>query len=195
MIGQVFNSVTVISDANKRHGSRAIIWRCLCICGRYVNATAYDLRSGRTKSCGCLKSERMRKMATTHGMSKSPEYKIWSEIIKRTENRNYKDFDLYGGRGISMSLEWRQDFMSFYRDMGPRPSGIHSIDRINNDGNYEKNNCRWVLIDIQNRNKRNNIWIEKDGELKILEDWAKSLGVTRSVFKTILKKDNNYKIK
>lgn len=133
-------------------------------------------------------------MMRTHGMTNTPEYSTWCEIIRRTENKACKCYNRYGGRGIKMCDRWRNDFLLFFEDMGKRPSKLHSIERVNNSGNYEASNCVWALSDVQVRNKRNNILIEFNGEVKILEDWARENHMTRSAFKTILRNNPNYKI-
>jgi hypothetical protein len=89
-----------------------------------------------------------------HGLSKTPEYKIWITSKHRCFNAHYKTYSYYGGRGITMCSRWRESFKNFYADMGPRPSNKHSLDRINNDGNYEPDNCRWATHQQQMENRR-----------------------------------------
>ncbi len=190
--GDVFNYLTVLREDGRSRNR--IIWLCKCICGNDTNVITYQLKSGKTKSCGCLRVETIKKIRTTHGKSNTNEYSIWSDIIKRTTNKNADSYKDYGNRGIKMCDEWRNSFENFLNDMGNRPSKFHTIERSDNDKNYEPGNCIWATIDIQARNKRNNIIIEKDGESMILEDWAKKLNVTRSVFKTIIKNNSDYKI-
>lgn len=100
----------------------------------------------------------------THGMSKTSEYRIWSLMINRCENPDTPGFRKYGARGISICPEWRSSFMAFYRDMGPRPSPEYSIDRINNDGNYERGNCHWATPEVQANNTRRNRVVTYRGE-------------------------------
>lgn len=107
----------------------------------------------------------------------TPEYGAWSRMRIRCQNPASPDYGLYGGRGIKVCERWLNSFQNFYEDMGARPSVNHSIDRINNDGNYTPENCRWATIDIQNRNRRDNINITYKGETMVLLDWAQVLGI------------------
>lgn len=193
LTGLVFNRLTVIglSHKNKR---RYFVWKCFCLCGKYISVVSSDLINGSTKSCGCLRTDTIKAIATTHGQSQSAEYKVWAGIIKRCENKNHKDYPDYGGRGIMVCDRWRNSFENFLSDVGSRPSEKHSIDRINTNGNYEPGNCKWSTLEEQARNKRNNIRIEFKGEVMVLEDWARRLNVTRSVAKTVIKNNSEYKI-
>jgi hypothetical protein len=110
---------------------------------------------------------------------KTPEYRAWSAMKLRCANPNNEQYHNYGGRGITVCDRWRQSFAAFLVDMGPRPSPRHSIDRIDNNGNYEPGNCRWATSREQNRNRRNNIVLTHDGRTMCLADWARELGVPR----------------
>jgi hypothetical protein len=129
----------------------------------------------------------MGEVKTTHGMSKYPEYRVWEGMRRRC--RNLKD-PHYGGRGIRVSEEW-EDFTVFYKDMGPRPSKC-DIDRIDNDGNYEKNNCRWVPRKLNCRNKSNNTLLGYDGTFKTLAEWSENLGISHS---TLLERLEHWPLK
>jgi hypothetical protein len=100
-------------------------------------------------------------------------------IIARCEDPENPAYDRYGGRGISICKRWRDAFADFYADMGPRPSRKHSIDRIDNDGNYEPGNCRWATHREQSRNQRTNLWLTLDGRRQIAADWSAELGISR----------------
>lgn len=107
-----------------------------------------------------------------------PEYRVWWGIKTRCYNHNHNHYKRYGGRGIKICPEWL-DFDNFYRDMGQRPTEKHQIDRIDNNGDYEPTNCRWVLRNEQSRNQGNCIYLNYNGELKHIADWAKTLGMKR----------------
>lgn len=134
---------------------------------------ACDLKSGNTMSCGCYKSEQ----AASHGMSDSSEYKIWDAMLQRCGNPKTQKYTAYGGRGITVCAEW-SSFEQFYKDMGPRPSKDHSIDRIDNNGNYCKENCRWATRKEQQNNKRSNRMLTCKGETHTLTQWAAELGIS-----------------
>lgn len=123
----------------------------------------------------------------THGMSHSPEFGVWWAMRKRCENPNTEQFDNYGGRGISVCKRWRS-FGNFIADMGSRPSCGHSIDRIDVNGNYEPDNCRWATKAEQARNRRNNIYATINGETKVLKDWADKLGIAYTTVRYRMKR-------
>lgn len=113
---------------------------------------------------------------TTHGMTATTEYCIWSGIVKRCTNPKTKIFPFYGGRGIKVCHRWMK-FENFYADMGPRPSKSHSIDRKHNDGDYEPSNCRWATRQEQMGNRRGNMYITMNGQTLCCAEWARRLGL------------------
>lgn len=113
-----------------------------------------------------------------HGMSKYPEYKIWCGINKRCYNKNCLKYRIYGAKGIIVCERWKHNFPNFYADMGPRPSPNHSIDRIDNNGNYEPSNCRWTDNATQQNNKATNVKITIKGKTKTLKQWSEHAGLT-----------------
>jgi hypothetical protein len=136
-------------------------WLCRCDCGRDAVVRTGALADGRQESCGCLHSERTAARnvrRTRHGHARkagaSAEYAAWSALRRRCLNPDDRQFAHYGGRGITVCERWLESFDAFVADMGPRPSPLHSIDRIDNDSGYEPGNCRWATAEVQNRNKR-----------------------------------------
>lgn len=147
-----------------------------CECGGSKDVLLTSLKSGTTQSCGCLNKERALAANTTHGMSKTPEYKIWEGIKLRCNPTTSKSSN-YGKRGITISEEW-SSFEKFYEDMGPRPSKLYSIERLNNDKGYSKENCVWATRRQQQNNKRNTLFTVLNGEVVPLAEAARSVGVT-----------------
>lgn len=182
-IGKQYGRLKVIGggqDFPEPNGRVRPAWVCQCSCGNTVTVRGDDLHSGRTQSCGCYQLDRIAESLTTHGeggkRTKTVEYYIWSGMIQRCVNEKDQFFENYGGRGIKICDRWRNSFECFLEDMGRRPSPKHSIDRIDNDGNYEPGNVRWATQTQQMRNQRKTIFITLDGEKIALQDACERFG-------------------
>ena len=159
--GQQFGRLTVLSLDSIRQRPlkrRGTLWLCQCTCGAKCIVRGTHLQSGNSQSCGCMKRELARELAstqnTTHGHARgsiSPTYSVWIGMRKRCQNKATNGYLRYGGRGISVCERWHK-FENFLADMGERPPG-RTLDRINNDGNYEPGNCRWATLEEQNLNR------------------------------------------
>lgn len=150
---------------------------CICDCGVVKEYRLHSLRTGNTRSCGCFVKENVGVGPKKHGLSESCEYRIWQGMKRRCRAVGDACYRHYGGRGIKVCERWSASFEAFYEDMGPRPSDKHSIDRINNDGDYEPSNCRWATSKEQSRNKRVNYLVEHNGKIKCVAEWAEEYGV------------------
>ncbi len=154
MTGRRFGRLTVIERDHSASGGPA--WCCLCDCGNAASVRGKDLRRGMTESCGCLQRERSASAHRTHGEGRnghrSAEYQIWAGMLSRCLYAGDTNFAKYGARGITVCDRWR--YACFLADMGRRPTPKHSIDRIENNGNYEPGNCRWATASEQMRNTR-----------------------------------------
>lgn len=175
MDGNKFGMVTVLWKTEKYSGTHRL-WHCQCECGGTVLATLSDLRSGRRRSCGCLKKTARVTNGANRGGKRIPEYGVWASMKERCSNPKQKQFDRYGGRGIRVCDDW-QNFDGFISDMGHRPTPEHTIDRIDNDGNYEPGNCRWALMSDQANNKSTNIFVAIDGVKLSLTQWSRKAGI------------------
>jgi len=155
--GQQFNRWTVIRKAKSGKGWQTK-WLCVCICGNQKVIYGNHLQRGNSKSCGCLREELSLNRPLTHGHNRknrpSSEYRAWYHMKTRCYNPNFNGFKDYGGRGITVCNEWIHDFQAFYDHIGPKPSPEHSLDRIDNNGNYEPGNVRWATRLEQRHNQR-----------------------------------------
>jgi len=177
--GQRFSKLLVLNEEGRSNDGK-VKWLCKCDCGTTVSVSGTELRSGGTRSCGCLASELIVERNRTHGLSTLPEYKIWKGIKKRCYNKNETHYDKYGGRGIVMCDEWKDSFIAFYEYIGSRPSLQHSIDRIDNNGNYEHGNVKWSTKLEQSVNRRFVKKYKVGDEEKTIPQIARELGISAS---------------
>lgn len=177
LAGQRFGRLLAIRRVPAPGKSR---WQCRCDCGEMIVASANNLRSGRSGSCGCLHRARVgasnAELKRTHGMCGTPTYRTWLSMKQRCHDENTPAYKLYGARGIAVCERWRNSFDAFMADMGARPVGT-TIDRINNDGNQEPGNCRWARQVEQERNKTNNRRLNFDGKERPLAEISEMTGV------------------
>jgi hypothetical protein len=159
----------MIGDAPSNGGVRKALYRCEC--GNEKAISVAHVKSMATVSCGC----RGRSVNLHHGMSYSGTYSSWSNMITRCNNKNHVSYGQYGGRGIAVDLEWANSFESFVRDMGERPPGS-TLDRIDVNGNYCKQNCKWSSRIEQQRNKTNSVRLTVNGVTKSIREWSETDG-------------------
>lgn len=185
IIGKKINRFTIIESAGKDK-YRNILWLCVCECGKTKIIRNSSLLSEKTKSCGCLRSENGYKKSQSnikHGHSKrknkSRIYIIWESMIQRCTNPNRISYDNYGGRGISVCDKWK-NFENFLLDIGEPPTEKHSLDRIDNDGNYCPENCRWATRKEQARNTRKNKFINFNGKMWCISELAEKYNIAPS---------------
>lgn len=181
LIGHRFGCLSVIGFSGLHtppSGGAKTKWTCLCDCGRKVSVFGSSLTQGNSKSCGCIARRSTAERNKSHGMSKTKTYRIWQAMLNRCRNPRMAMYPRYGGRGIRVCDRWAS-FENFFSDMGECPVRM-SIDRIDNDANYEPGNCRWADRRTQNRNKSNNRIVSHDGRKMCLTDWAESLSMDQS---------------
>ena len=168
-----YNMLTVLSDAGVNKHKKPL-WLVRCDCGAESIKIASAVRTGCTKSCGCLARSGSHK---THGLRHHPLYATWCNIKARCNNPQNPSYKNYGGRGISYAPQW-SNFAVFLQDVGEKPYPEATLDRIDNDGNYAPNNVRWADRVTQRRNNRQVSPIKIDGKTKLLPDWCKEYGIT-----------------
>lgn len=181
LAGQQFGRLLVISrDGQTAQGAAA--WRCRCICGNETKVSGRHLRMGQTTSCGCLQKEQVAARSVRHGKEGTKVYRAWHGMLYRCQNPRARMWKRYGGRGITVCERW-QKFENFYADMGEPPTPAHSLDRVNNDGNYEPGNVRWTTMDVQGANRSNSVLITHEGRTLTLAGWARALGLRPGTLK------------
>ena len=186
LTGKCFGRLTVVCEAGRKH--KEITWKCICDCGKTTIVPGYQLRSGKTKSCGCYMVDQTKKANTKHGMFGKPIYRTYFNMKNRCYNPNYYLYKDYGGRGISVCDEWlgENGFSHFYewaKKNGYQP-GL-SLDRIDCNGNYSPQNCRWTNMVVQQNNRRNNHIITANGKTHTMAEWSRITGIP---YRTIQKR-------
>ena len=183
-------SLQFIAEAG-REKRGDLLWECRCDCGKTVVTRASRVKSGRVKSCGCLVGRRATEFHGRHLMSKHPVYKSFSAMKQRCCNPNNASFKDYGGRGIKVCERWLEPdgkgFLNFLEDMGNRPEGM-SLDRIDNDGNYEPGNCRWANLKKQANNTRKNVLVQWGSKRLSVSQLSKLLEVNRETLRYWVRK-------
>lgn len=178
--GERFSRLTVQEDLGRiSTAGRNRRARCICDCGQLCEVAVVNLRTGNTRSCGCLKAE-LDAAPSIHGHSRrrseSKEYRAWKAMITRCTNPKAKNWDIYGGRGISVCPEWRESFSAFFGHIGQAPSDQHTVDRKDGDGNYEPGNVRWATRKEQQSNRRDAIFVQFNGQRMRIHDVARITG-------------------
>lgn len=196
LTGMKFGRLTVLEESSSLvspKGKKSTTWKCRCECGQVVCVRTELLRNGKTRSCGCLNSEVAFNKSMTHGRSNTHIYDIWCGMISRCKNKNYEN---YGGRGICVCDEWKGEhgFENFYKwamedgYVEGKKRSEQSLDRIDVNGNYCPENCRWTSYLEQQNNRRNNKLIEYKGEIRTLAEWCRELGIGYSKTELRLKR-------
>lgn len=185
--GGVFGRLTVLENVRRN------LWECQCVCGNKTVIPGHRLLSGNTKSCGCLKRSVLGEASRKHGMANSrltgyanKAYGVWQAMKDRCANTKRKDYPRYGGRGIKVCERW-SSFENFLSDMGEPPEG-HTLDRVDNDGDYSPDNCRWATRKEQVYNSSRVKIVCIDGESKALRSWLQHFGLARHTYYQRLQK-------
>jgi hypothetical protein len=176
---QTFGRLWVIEKNKKNKWKNWEYW-CLCECGNIKSIAGGNLLNGSTTSCGCLRDEKVGNLNRKHnGRTKHlVEYIAWKHMLGRCYNPNEEQYENWGGRGIAVCAEWRYSFLQFLKDMGPRPGPGYSLDRIDNDGNYCKENCRWATRKEQMNNTRRQKKLTFNNQTKLLTEWSLIVGIS-----------------
>ena len=181
--GDVFGRLTLVSKLDRVVGQLSR-WNCKCSCGtECVRDIVYLSGKTRAPSCGCWRHQILSagatKRATRHGCTGTPEHRAWLDMKCRCSSESHACWHHYGGRGIRVCPEWMASFEAFLDHIGPRPSKTHSLDRVDNDGNYEPGNVRWATRKQQNSNMRRSLFVTVGGVTKTANDWAIEAGLDR----------------
>ena len=181
LTGERFGKLVAIKTIGKNKNG-AYLWQCKCDCGNEIIANVGNLKNGHTKSCGCLRVDRCKTNFTKHGLEHTRLYGIWSDMRLRCYDEKNIAYHRYGGRGITICDEWKNDVKAFYdwaTENGYKDS--LTIDRIDNDGNYCPENCRWATVKEQASNRRSNIFVTHNGKTQTMKEWANEVGIPYKV--------------
>lgn len=187
LTGMRYGKLTCVSSFSK---NKKTYWNCICDCGNKTIVYSGHLKNGHTKSCGCWSVEALISRSTTHGKTRTRLYKIYHHMNERCYSPKAINYKNYGARGIKICDEWKNDFTAFYNwAIANGYDDKLSIDRIDNDGNYEPNNCRWVTRKKQCNNRRSNRLIECNGKIQTLQEWADETNINSNTITLRLKRN------
>lgn len=194
LVGQKFGRLTVLERLGPRSKGNDVYWKCICDCGNYKETSTYSLTHHNCTSCGCYRKEVAGKTSSTHGLSKTPLYRVYKGMKNRCYNPNATGYERYGGRGISVCDKWLNDFRSFYEwNMSNGYCSGLSIDRIDYNGNYCPENCRWVDQKTQANNTCRNVVIKYEGETHTAAEWEDIFGFDRGYISSALGRGWDFK--
>jgi hypothetical protein len=195
LVGKTFGKLLVLEFVGRptRGTSGDSLWRCRCECGEESVARGCNLKTGKSRSCGCAIAPALLKSNITHGMYNAPERRVWTGIKTRCFNQNEKNWKYYGGRGITVCARWlgENGFSNFLSDVGPRPSSKHSIEREDVNGNYEPGNCVWATKKEQMLNRQNTLRISHEGKSVPLKTVCDLVGVNYYSARCRMRKGQN----
>jgi len=185
LTGRKFGRLTVLERDEKRKDRT--FWICKCNCGNIISIYITHLKTGSTKSCGCLRKELFSQKTKKHGMARTKIYRVYQGMLERCYYKQHKTYDDYGGRGITVCLEWNNKengFENFYSwALENRYEEGLTLERLNNNGEYSPENCSWITRQEQGYNKRNTVKIEINGEIDTLKGWSERLNIKLSTLR------------
>lgn len=184
--GDIYGKLKVLEEVEKGKSGRR--FTCECECGNKVTLYSSAFLNGNTKSCGCLRRKLTIEKSTSHGLSKTPLHRVWNSMKQRCNNPNDKAYKNYGARGIKVCEEWKKDFLTFHKwaiESGYQ-QGL-TLERIEVNGNYCPENCKWIPQSEQSPNRRSNNYLTFNGETKTLSQWSRDLSINRGTLRDRLK--------
>lgn len=188
LTGQRFGMLTAISEVSERKDGK-VMWLCKCDCGKLHITPGTRLLNDKVHSCGCLRYKRAAESLTKHGKRHSRLYSIWTNMRNRCYLESSTEYKRYGARGIRVCDEWRDNFQTFYDwAMANGYQDNLTLDRIENNGNYEPSNCRWATSKEQGRNTRRTRYLTHNGKTQCIADWAEETGLSQSLIRQRIEK-------